>query len=455
MVCTLILVLLAARCARADDDEWTLVQNRLREGTLTGGDVALVRRRLEMVSDERGAVMSLLGSYVARRKSTDANNLLKDPLMLRLRDEEAFYWLLDLAESEHARCAREKSLATPNCADFRQHVPTLVIEIITMAKAFLLAGHTLEDATPEGAILATMVDARDQDIMALIHRAVKFAPDAAAEAKAEQTEGLALFLLAQSADDVEYKEEDGEIKFTRKHAFTEDDEAAWELLSARLLGEKELSVLSEEDVDLVYKRLREVVDDRGAVLTALMGHIAKQMGHDLKGIFNDAFVRSLAVPASFEGLLGMALHEHETCVRKQRTATPNCESFREHVSNLVVLIVQQAKSWVMRGRSAHEDPGLKAMEKMVDAHRKKIKALVDRAVEFARDTRDTDRVSSSKESLTKNAGLVDILLFRTRDSKVEYVKGEGGAVTHGGYTYKVTPRKKRKRKKKKGPRQDL
>ena len=64
-------------------------------------------------------------------------------------------------------------------------------------------------------------------------------------------------------------------------------------------------------------------------------------------------------------------------------------------------------------------------------------------------------MSSSKESLTKNAGLVDILLFRTRDSKVEYFKGEGGAVTHGGYTYKVTPRKKRKRKKKKSPRQDL
>ena len=39
--------------------------------------------------------------------------------------------------------------------------------------------------------------------------------------------------------------------------------------------------------------------------------------------------------------------------------------------------------------------------------------------------------------------------------KVEYFKGEGGAVTHGGYTYKVTPRKKRKRKKKKSPRQDL
>ena len=119
MVRTLILALLAARCARADDDEWTLVQNRLREGTLTGGDVDLVRRRLEMVSDERGAVMALLGSYVARRKSTDANNLLKDPLMLRLRDEEAFYWLLDLAESEHARLHLRVRQVVRNAADHR------------------------------------------------------------------------------------------------------------------------------------------------------------------------------------------------------------------------------------------------------------------------------------------------------------------------------------------------
>ena len=461
---TLILaLLLTARC-RADDDPWELVQTHLREGTkLSGGDVDLVQRRLEMNPDERGQLMALLGTYVERVKERDASAVLKDPLILRLQKGKDFYWLLDLAESEHEKCVREKQLTMPNCADFRQNVPTLVLVIVTMAKSFLLAGYTIDDATPEGVIQSMVVDARQKDIVKLMRRAVEFAPDAAAEAKAEQTESYALLLLGADDMDTDLDEATGQLHSKRKDAFTDDDEAAWNQLSMRIWADS--TTLSEEDVELVYKRLSEVVNDRGAVLSVMMLHISK-LQHDVKALYDDPFVRSLADPESFEMILSMAKHEHETCVRREKTATTNCEAFREHAANLVVIIVQQAKAYIAAGKTEHFSAGLKAIEAMVDKNRKEIKALMARAVSFAyrKDADDTLMASAktpgaetgardtglAKAALTQNAGLVDTLLFRTRDSTVEY-DAERKA-------YLVTPgpgKKRKRRKKKKKPRQDL
>ena len=103
---------------------------------------------------------------------------------------------------------------------------------------------------------------------------------------------------------------------------------------------------------------------------------------------------------------------------------------------LVVIIVQQAKAYIAVGKTEHFSAGLKAVEAMVDRNRKEIKALMARAVSFAyrKDADDTLMAKSkmpgakagardtglAKAALTQNAGLVDTLLFRTRDSTVEY-----------------------------------
>ena len=125
----------------SDDERLALLHLKLKvdDGghVLSEGDIDLIIKGLDELPAQRSDIFGILAKHIGAYKTMiDENHVIRqaiydDPLFSRLKEKEAFEWLLDLAARERDQCADTRVQKTARmCEDFRDQLGKLFLILL-------------------------------------------------------------------------------------------------------------------------------------------------------------------------------------------------------------------------------------------------------------------------------------------------------------------------------------